>query len=408
MFQKVRLQLLLSYQVVLAGILIVFAVSIRSTFTFSLHQQQTQRLQNLVKAATHELDIENGRYEIDQEDLVGNDQSLQWYTPQGKLLGVQGQPLSKLPFSLQEEAQVQTQSDLQSLTMAITDPRTGQVIGYVRGNESLKSLNQTLSKLDWGLGGGAILALILSGISSIWLTRKAMHPVEQSMRKLQQFTADASHELRSPLTAIKTNAMVALKYPKGMRATDAEKFSAIASATTQMTTLTESLLLLARLDQSPVHQQDHLNLTPTLEQLIRSFRLQSEAQHISLTTQLPEELMVVGNEDQLRRLFTNLIDNALRYTNPGGKVRIDSQFVGQSLHIKVHDTGIGLTPNQIEHIFDRFWQAESSRSYQVEGCGLGLAIAQSIAKHHGGIITVTSGWAQGKGSCFTVQLPSLL
>lgn len=383
----------------------VFAIAIRSTFTYNLHQQLTKRLQNLVQAAAKELEIENGRFQIDQEALVSKNQSLQWYTPQGKLLGVQGQPLSKLRLNPQQRVNVQTQSDLKSLTMAITDPRTGQVMGYVRGNESLKPLHQILNQLDWGLGGGAVLALILSGISGIWLTRKAMHPIEQSMQKLQQFTADASHELRSPLTAIKTNAMVALKYPEGMRATDTEKFAAIASATTQMTTLTESLLLLARLDQSPVHQQNHLNLTPILEQLIQFFRPQATAQQISLTAQLPEALTILGNEGQLRRLFTNLIDNALRYTHPGGEVQINSQFVGQSLHIKVQDTGVGLTPEQIEHIFDRFWQVESSRSYQIEGCGLGLAIAQSIAEHHGGIITVTSGWAQEKGSCFTVQLP---
>lgn len=405
MFQKVRLQLLLSYLVVLAGILIVFAIAIRFTFTYTLHQQLTKRLQNLVQAATLELDFEAGHIQVDQEDLVGNNQSLQWYDRQGKLLEVQGQPLSKLPLHPQQGVQVQTQPNLKSITVAVKDTSTGQLIGYVRGNESLDPIRQTLHQLDWGLAGGAVLALILSGMGGTWLTRKAMRPIEQSMDQLQQFTADASHELRSPLTVIKTNAMVALKYPDGMRATDTEKFQAITSATTQMTALTESLLLLARLDQSPVHGQAHINLTHTLEQLTQFFRLQAEDQHITLTAQLPEELAVLGNEDQLRRLFTNLIDNALRYTSPGGEVLIDGKITAKSLQVQVKDTGRGITPEQIEHVFDRFWQAESSRSYQIEGCGLGLAIAQSIAKHHGGIITVTSGWAQGKGSCFTVQLP---
>lgn len=405
MFLKVRLQLLASYLIVLAGIMVVFAIAIRTTFTYTLHHQVSQRLQNLVKAGSQELEIEEGRLELDQEDLVRDRQSLQWYDPEGRLMGTQGQPFSNMPLDPQQLIHSQTHSNLKSITVPVKDPKTGQLIGFVRANESLEAVKQTLQQLDWGLGGGAILAVILSGIGGTWLTLKAMRPIERSMRQLQQFTADASHELRSPLTAIKTNATVAQKYPRGMRPADAEKFQAILSATNQMTALTESLLYLARLDQSSKHLQTPVNLFHLLEGLSKHYYLQAQAQGITLTTQLAEPTWVLGNEDQLQRVFVNLLDNALRYTPSGEAVKMSSERVGPLILIQVKDTGIGIKPEQIEKIFDRFWQAESSRSYQKGGCGLGLAIAHTIVQQHSGEISVESEWT--RGSCFSVQLPSV-
>lgn len=403
MFRKVRLQLLASYLMVLAGIMIVFAIAIRTTFAYTLHHQVSQRLQNLIKAGSQELEIEEGRLELDQEDLVRDLQSLQWYDPAGQLVGTQGQPVSNLPLDPQQLVHLQTYANLQSITVPVKDPNTGQLIGFVRANESLEAVNQTLQQLDWGLGGGAILAIVLSGIGGTWLTLKAMHPIEQSMRQLQQFTADASHELRSPLTAIKTNATVAQKYPEGMRPTDAEKFHAILSAANQMTVLTASLLQLARLDPSLEQHQTPTNLLHTLEELSQHYQHHAQAQGITLTTQLAEPTWVLGHEDQLRQVFANLLDNALRYTPNGGTVTIRSIRVGPSILIQVQDTGIGIQAEHREKIFDRFWQADTARSYQTEGCGLGLAIARRIVQLHKGNIAVDSEWTQG--SCLSVQLP---
>lgn len=388
---------------VLAGIMIVFAIAIRTTFAYTLHHQVSQRLQNLVKAGSLELEIEDGRLEIDQEDLVRDLQSLQWYDPTGQLVGTQGQSTSNLPLDPQQLVHLQTYANLQSISVPVKDPNTGQLIGFVRANESLEAVNQTLKQLDWGLGGGAILAIVLSGIGGTWLTLKAMRPIEQSMRQLQQFTADASHELRSPLTAIKTNATVAQKYPEGMRPTDAEKFHAILSAADQMTALTASLLQLARLDPSLEQHQTPTNLLHTLEELSQHYQHQAQAQGITLTTQLAEPTWVLGHEDQLRQVFANLLDNALRYTPDGGTVTIRSTRVGPSILIQVQDTGIGIKAEHREKIFDRFWQADTSRSYQIEGCGLGLAIARRIVQLHQGNIAVDSEWTQG--SCLSVQLP---
>jgi len=231
-----------------------------------------------------------------------------------------------------------------------------------------------------------------------------MQPIEQSFWKLQQFTADASHELRSPLMVIKSNAAVALKYPEGIRESDAEKFRAIASAINQMSALTEDLLMLARTDQTSLQKQDSVSLTKILEQLVQLYKTQAEAKQLYLKAELLPELSVLGDADQLTRLFINLIDNALRYTPENGTVNIQTSRTGNTLIIHIQDTGVGIAPDQLAHIFDRFWRADRSRTYWSSGFGLGLAIAQGIAQKHGGMITVSS--QLGVGSCFSVQLPT--
>ncbi len=244
---------------------------------------------------------------------------------------------------------------------------------------------------------------MLGGIGGAILTRQAMEPIEESFQRLKQFTADASHELRSPLMAIKMNAELALEYPEEIGPKDVEKFSAIASATNQMTRLTEDLLFLARNDKVKHRNWEALNLTSILENLVHLYKPQAEAKKINFKSQLIENLYLRGDAVELTRLFTNLIENALYYTPSRGIIEIKTSLVGSNIYINVQDTGVGIAPEHIDKVFERFWRADRSRSYHSGGAGLGLAIAQAIAQHHGGLITVTS--QLGIGSCFAVRLP---
>ena len=288
--------------------------------------------------------------------------------------------------------------------MPIINSDNQRQLGYVRASQSLEELDENLRRLDWGLGSGIVMALILSSIGGVWLTRQAMRPIEESFERLKQFTADASHELRSPLMVIKSNVSVALKYPDGMRSTDAEKFDAIASATNQMTHLTEDLLLLARTDKVAVPDRQPINVTQVLEQLVELYQPQAQIKQITLRAYLVKSAFVLGDAAQLIRLFTNLIVNALHYTSEQGTVEVTLNRAGQSLVVDVNDTGVGIAPKHLERVFDRFWRADQSRSHWDGGSGLGLAIAQSIAQSHGGTIAVIS--QAGVGSCFTVRLPT--
>jgi signal transduction histidine kinase len=197
---------------------------------------------------------------------------------------------------------------------------------------------------------------------------------------------------------------VALKYPQGMRDTDAQKLKAIASATSQMTQLTEDLLLLARTEKDPIEERKPVDLNTILNSLVHLYAPQAQEKRINLKASLTSNLYLMGEPVHLSRLFSNLIENALQYTLEGGTVEIQTSKEGNNLQVKVRDTGIGIAPEHLKQVFDRFWRADKARTYRTGGSGLGLAIAQAIAQNHGGLISVTS--QVGVGSCFTVRLPA--
>ncbi len=405
MFKKIRNQLILSYLVVLLSILTAFIIAVRISFARSLNQQLMTRLETLARAATTNFDIEDGEIDIDEDEmLVARNQTTEWFDLDRNLVAQQGNYPLTMPIAPQQGIQQQFKPfPVKGLTVPVYDEDTDELIGYTRVSESTQELNNLLQKLDLGLAGGVTIALILSGMGGIVLTRQAMQPIEESFQRLKQFTSDASHELRSPLMAIKSNAAVALKYSEGIRSTDIEKFQMIESATNQMTRLTENLLLLARTDRADLIQYKTLNLSLMLDELLQLYQPHAQEKKIELQAEIHEKLYVQGDEILLQQLFTNLIQNAIYYTPSDGFVLIQASRFNSHLIVKVQDSGVGIAREHLDKVFERFWRAEKSRSYQAGKSGLGLAIAQAIAQKHGGLITVES--ELGLGSCFTVCLP---
>lgn len=411
MFAKIRWRLLLSYLAVFTSILVIFAAEIRVLFARSLTQQLTEKLTALGQGAATNADIENGRIKIESDFLarpfIHKDQGLQWFDINGNSVLKQGNVILNLPLSTAENPiKIELEKiRIQAVVLPIIGSDERKLIGYVRVSQSLEEVDETLTKLDWILGSSIIIALILSGFSGVILTRQAMQPIEESFQRLKQFTADASHELRNPLMAIKSNAAVALKYPENMRELDVEKFQAIVSAANQMTRLTEDLLLLARDEKKGDRPEDSVNLSAILSNLFSLYQPEATAKKIDLKSEISEHMYLLGNAGQLTRLFANLIENALHYTLSGGTVEVTANLVRCCLTVSVRDTGAGIAPEHPKLVFERFWRADESRSYWEGGSGLGLAIAKSIAQNHGGSITLTS--QVGVGSCFTVRLPSV-
>ncbi|GAB4298286.1 MAG: HAMP domain-containing sensor histidine kinase [Oscillatoriaceae cyanobacterium] len=408
MFNGIRYRLLLSYLLVLASILMVFALAVRLVFTRSLMHQITEKLRALGEGAAA-MAFEDGQIEFNtnvyyERDLIAHEQALQWFDKEGNLMAQQGVNVVSLPLEKRESVQWEDERRIEAVTLPIVGSNGGEIVGYVRASQFLVKVDETIQKLDWGLAGGILMALVLSGGGGVWLTRQAMQPIEDSFQRLKQFTADASHELRSPLMAIKSNVAVALRYSEGMREPDREKFEAIASATNQMTQLTEDLLLLARTERMPGQDWEPVDLGLMLQNLINLYKTQGEGKEITLRASIRENLYVAGDAGQLTRLFVNLIQNALHYTPAGGTIWVSGINFGVYIEVEVRDTGVGIAPSDVEKVFERFWRADRSRSYWQGGSGLGLAIARAIVQQHGGSINVTS--ELGIGSCFTVRLPA--
>jgi OmpR-family two-component system manganese-sensing sensor histidine kinase len=407
MFHKIRQRLLISYLGVLISILAIFAIAIRITFEHVLTQQLTQKLTLLASAVANSEDSPsefNGNQEFSYLDRSSPAQSLQWFNEKGNLVAQQGKAILNLPVLIDRPIQVQIQENtrFQGVTLPIIN-KENQTIGYIRASQSLEEIDENLQKLNFGLGGGITLALLLSGLGGLWLTRQAMQPIEESFDRLKQFTADASHELRSPLMAIKSNAAVALKYPEAMRPADMEKFQAIASATNQMSQLTEDLLLLARSDKESDGLRLPVDIAEILTALVQLYQSQATDKQIDLQISVTSPLLIIGDTIGINRLFTNLIINAIHYTAPNGMIIIKAERNKMDAIVCIQDTGIGIAPENIERIFDRFWRADSSRSHWDNGSGLGLAIVRSIIQNHRGTIEVTSKLAIG--SRFIVRLP---
>jgi two-component system, OmpR family, manganese sensing sensor histidine kinase len=416
MFSAIEKRLLWNNLAVLGGILLIFTVAVYVLFAQSTAKQLDERLVLLARAVSLSVESEDGKIQFNesiylgtgQERVVlGEDATAQWLTPAGQVVRAQGHlPLESKPLQLNKLLTQERPSHARIYSESVHDPENGKLLGYVRVALALASQENTLGRLRWGLAGGVFLALILATLGSLWLTRQAMRPAKAGYQRLQQFTADASHELRSPLTAIKLNTATALRHPEQLSMAEIQdSFAQIQDATDQMTHLTQDLLLLARADElsgSEINGEP-LSLDKLLAELVMEMQALAEKKQIALSYQAEATPTVIGDANQLKSLFQNLIENAVSYTPPLGQITVVLQEREHQALVSVTDTGIGIAPEHCAQVFDRFWRADKARSRHSGGNGLGLAIAQSIAGSHGGDISVTS--KENEGSSFIVKLP---
>ncbi len=226
--------------------------------------------------------------------------------------------------------------------------------------------------------------------------------LESSFKRMAEFTADASHELKTPICAMRGE-IEGLLLQQGVAEEHQEVFVRLIERFDYMTRMINNLILLSTFDTS----QAELNMTPLrLDLLIKDlcdlFQLLAEQKNISLEMDLLPEVMVIGDKTRLRQLFSNLIDNAIKYTQEGS-VRIHLGKNENHIQVKVSDTGIGISEGEHENIFKRFYCVDKSRSRETGGSGLGLNIAEWVVHTHHGRIEVESKLNQG--STFTVHLP---
>lgn len=227
--------------------------------------------------------------------------------------------------------------------------------------------------------------------------------LERTEQQRQELIGNVAHELRTPLTTIKGYMEGLID---GIMPADATTFSLVREEADRLSRLVQDLQDLSRLEESGVS----LNIRPTpvsdiVGGVVRKMRPQFDAKGVVLTADVPASLpRVAADIDRLQQVLLNLVANALQYTPTGGSVRVEAGMHGQKVDIAVVDSGIGIAPEHLPHIFTRFYRVDKSRSRAAGGTGIGLTIAQRLAEAHGGGISAES--VPGRGSRFTVTLPA--
>ncbi len=257
--------------------------------------------------------------------------------------------------------------------------------------------------------GAALGAILLVSLGAMLLVRRATRPAEQAMQQLERFTTDAAHELRTPLAVLRTRTEVALQQPRS-----ADEYHgtlrAVHADATRAGRVVDDLLALARADAGEqILRTEQLSLDDLVLDAVESVRILADEKQVPLSIAQFDEAPVRGDPVALGRLLTILLENAIRYTDAGGRVTVNVGVDSGSAHCVITDTGCGISQEDLPHIFDRFYRgsgAPDTATADVSptpGSGLGLAIARWIAEAHEARITVQS--TPGTGSRFTVSFP---
>ena len=504
MFQTTRRRLALWYTTVTAILLLLFATGFYFYVRETLIERIDDTLHHVVEVVSRSLVIEpinphseGGALRVNVEAsfrdsaATGEDDhiDLEWFSPTGTLLWSTFSAPLNVPLNLNSQGETvrlgNSDSDhlgaiapavetvTQGTVGATSQPLTidrrpsalsgspdslilrqvtqrievgRQVLGYLRVShpwfEVTKPVRQLVLDLILGIG------LMIGAVAAIgwFLSGLAMEPVRESYQRLKQFTADASHELRSPIAIIQTNVQVALADPDPDPKTQQQHLKVVERLTRRLGRLVDDLLFLARQDSGIVQSRCvNVSLDGLLRDVIEEQQMLAEEKGIQLGFSLmePSAKIAAGSlpfpgpvqinaldsvpasattiapspetwstlhadRDQLARLFTNLLGNALQYTYSGGKVDVVLQQLKRSgnyfLQIIVSDTGIGIPAEALPRLFDRFYRVDLARTQaSAKGSGLGLAIAQAIVENHRGTIQIDSLLAQG--TTVTVTLP---
>jgi heavy metal sensor kinase len=458
-FRSVRLRLTIWYVLLLAIILGGFSAGIYLTLQHNLYANLDDSLETRTNDLLPLVSYEGARPTLSQSVSANSpdlgEQFVRVYDSSGRPTFDSSGEAGTVPV---DKGAVQTALAGGTVTRGISvagDPfhiriapieENGRVTGALEVGRSAEDVSDTLRSLLLILGIAYPVTLSVAGFGGIFLAGRALSPVDKltrlarrisaedlgqrlnlhlpddelgrlartfddmitrlddAFRRQRRFTAEASHELRTPLTAIKGQVEVALSRPREPAAYR-DVLQAVNEDVDRLIRLVGSLLTLARADagQIPIARED-VNLPDLVAGAVAQVRGAAQQQDVRLEAAPGPPVVVRGDEDMLLQLVLNLLDNAIKNTPSGGMVTAGWGIDDARAQLWVRDTGVGIAPEHVPHIFDRFYRVDKARSRSEGGAGLGLSICRWIAEAHGGSIAVES--EPGRGSTFTVVLRS--
>jgi two-component system, OmpR family, manganese sensing sensor histidine kinase len=449
MFQTTRRRLALWYTAITAIVLLVFASGMYIYVRSTLIERIDDTLNHVVEVVGRSLTIETAnpftippqlRIDVaasfqDNADSFASPEAirldddridLELFSSRGELMwSTLDEPLD-LPLHINPDGEtihVPGERILRQITTPVM--RNGQLLGFLRVSHPWFEVTKPTQLLIVDLSIGTCITIGTIAAIGWFLSGIAIEPVKAAYQQLKQFTADASHELRSPIASIQTNVQVALS-EEPLSPEHRQQLQTIERLTRRLGRLVDDLLFLARQDSGIV--QPKFSLVPLdglLMEVVEEQQLVAVAKGIDLHLDPHEPqsgredaniFTLSGDRDGLARLFTNLIANAIQYT-PAAKdehiptIAIELQQLSQQNHtylqVRVKDPGIGISTSDLPHLFDRFYRVDPARTSEsadrTSGSGLGLAIVQAIVSHHHGEIAIDS--QVNIGTTVTVTLP---
>jgi len=459
----IRARLTLQYTLSLAAAILFFAILVSALLYWNVARLidrelavDAAQLHNLPGLAPDELVSEQNTMDT-LADVISPDTLVQVITIDGQTVSWTDN-LGARPFQIFDETLTQAltgQSVYETVerrgmwlrTLTVPLQRENKIAGFLWLARSMQTLGETLDLLQIILALVGILTLGLVSFSGWRLSQNALAPVasatqvaleisrspsldrrvdysgppdevgrmisafnqvldslqtarsqiEHTLVAQRRFVGDASHELRTPLTSLRGNVGV-LRHMLDPQGETDEILCDMDDELARMSRLVNNLLTLARADTTPAQPQTRINLSELATRLCH--QKQQVPTTIDLHTDIVANAWILGDADGISQLLLILLDNAFAYTPPPGRVVVSVQCQPESVILSVQDSGIGISPNDIPQIFERFYRGQTARQIRNDGSGLGLAIAQAVVLQHGAHLEVTS--TMGNGSCFTV------
>ncbi len=427
MFSRIRRQLTILYTVLTALALGGFALLFYFGFTHLLMNEQEHEIEAYAVRASREVremlkhgarSRDKGEREKQADFPVETAYVLFAVRSDGTIITPPNQdPAVRPPTTVLGDAKAEKkptvytmdrgiEAQTRFLWMVMTIQDDGRYRGSLIVGKDLSAFDHFLLQLSRTLWGSIAAFLLVAGLIGYVAAGRAMAPIRRSFETQRRFAADASHELRTPISVIQASLDVVEK-EDGERLSPLSRqiFDDLKDEVRRMSRLTSSLLTLARADTGTMElNREQFGVEAVAQHVFRAMLPLAQGRGLKLELSLCREVELYADKDRITQLLMILMDNGIKFTPTGGQVTllIDREKNGAAL-LEVSDTGIGVSPEDRQHIFERFYRADKARSREEGGAGLGLSIAAWIVNAHGGTIEVRPG--AGGGTVFRVLLP---